>query len=57
MHKPDDVNRPSDKELREWAADLRTKYHRGELPQWQIEELNKTPGWTWNIDDAKRLGH
>lgn len=56
MHKPDDVTHPSHKELLEWAAELRRKYHRGELPEWQIEELNKTPGWTWDIEEAKRSG-
>jgi len=56
MNQSDEVTRPSHKELLEWAADLRGKYHRGELPQWQIDELNQTPGWTWDIEEAKRLG-
>lgn len=56
MRKTDDVTRPTDQELLEWAADLRAKYHRGELPQWQVDELNKTEGWTWDVEEAKRLG-
>lgn len=46
----------SEKELLEWAAEQRMKYHRGELLSWQIEELEKTPGWTWDVEEAKRLG-
>lgn len=56
MNKPDDVTRPNYEELLAWAADLRQKYRRGELNQGQIDALEKTPGWTWDIDEAKRLG-
>lgn len=43
-------------ELREWAAELRRKFLRGELPECQIQELEKTPGWTWDQDAARRAG-
>lgn len=56
MHKADDVTRPTDKELLEWAAEQRKKYERGELSEWEIAAIEKIPGWTWDIEEARRLG-
>jgi len=39
----------TDAELEAWAEEQRRLYKAGLLVKWQIERLERIPGWTWGV--------
>ena len=46
---------PTEFKLGRWVGSMITRYKKNELADWQIARLESTPGWAWDLREARFL--